>query len=246
MITESFDDKSGEIISPAKFENKIKCDVIIATFSYRILDFVVEKFNAEKVVEIDGLNFPYSIYTFKHKEKVFGLYKTLLGAPASASLLEEVAQIFDCKKVLVFGSAGALDKICQGKVVVPNFAVRDEGTSYHYAKAEDEIEIKNSKIVASFMEKQKIPFVVGKTWTTDGFYRETKNNAEKRKNSGCVAVDMECSALQAVANLKGLDLYYFFVIGDLLDAPEWVEDGLFQANHNFQNFEIALRLACEI
>ena len=57
---------------------------------------------------------------------------------------------------------------------------------------------------------------------------------------------MECSALQAVCDLRGIDLYYFFLSGDLLDAPEWDKEGLKEANHNFQNFEIALKLAEEL
>ena len=35
-------------------------------------------------------------------------------------------------------------------------------------------------------------------WTTDGLYRETKNNAAMRRAQGCIAGDMECAALQAV------------------------------------------------
>ena len=57
---------------------------------------------------------------------------------------------------------------------------------------------------------------------------------------------MECSAIQAMCDFRNLDLYYFFLSGDLLDSPEWVEDGLKEANHNYHNFEIALKLASEI
>ena len=96
------------------------------------------------------------------------------------------------------------------------------------------------------MQKYDIPFAKGKCWTTDAFYRETKNNIIKRQKDGCIAVDMECSAMQACANFRKLDLYYFFLSGDLLDSPEWVEKGLHEANHRFQNFDIALQLAEEL
>ena len=161
-------------------------------------------------------------------------------------MIEDVATMLDCNKFLIFGSAGTLDKNCYGKVIVPTFAYRDEGTSYHYAKPKDYIEIKNNKIVADFMSKNSIPYNSGKTWTTDAFYRETQNNLKKRKEDGCIAVDMECSALQAVCDFRGLDLYYFFLSGDLLDAPKWEKEGLSEANHNFHNFDIALHLACEL
>ena len=96
------------------------------------------------------------------------------------------------------------------------------------------------------MEKYNIPYKSGKCWTTDGFYRETENNLRKRQNDGCVAVDMECSAIQAFCNFRNLDLYYFFLSGDLLDGLEWDDSGLKQANHSFENFNIALRLAFEL
>jgi len=246
MLTSSYDESLKAIINPPVRENVVKCDVVIATFSNQIEEYVVRKFKAKKVNEFSCVNGKFSIYVFKHQNKTFGFYRTLLGAPASVGMLEDVATMFDCKKFLIFGSAGTLDKSCYGKVVVPTFAYRDEGTSYHYAKAEEYIEIKNSNIVAGFMEKYSIPHKLGKTWTTDAFYRETERNFIKRKQDGCVVVDMECSAMQAVCNFRGLELYYFFLSGDLLDAPEWDENGLREANHNFQNFDIALHLACEI
>lgn len=32
---------------------------------------------------------------------------------------------------------------------------------------------------------------------------------------------MECTALQAMCDFRGVELYTFFTSGDLLDAPEW-------------------------
>lgn len=246
MITSSFDEHNQALINPKKSVNVVKCDVVILTFSNQIEDYVVNNFDVTKVNEFSCVNGTTPIYVFKYKSKLFGFYKTLLGAPASVGMLEEVSVMFDCNKFLVFGSAGILDKTCYGKVMVPTFAYRDEGTSYHYVKADDYIEIKNSKIVAEFMEKHNIPYKAGKTWTTDAFYRETKSNLEKRQEEGCISVDMECSAMQAVCDFRKLDLFYFFLSGDLLDAPEWDEAELNGANHNFQNFDIALRLASEI
>ena len=76
----------------------------------------------------------------------YAFYKTILGSPMTVGMLEDVAMMIECNKFLVFGSAGVLDKEkCMGKVVVPTYSCRDEGTSYHYAKADSYIEIKNYK-----------------------------------------------------------------------------------------------------
>ena len=69
-------------------------------------------------------------------------------------------------------------------VMISAEAYRDEGTSYHYAPAADYITIRNADIVANFMRENGIPFVKGKTWTTDSFYRETINNFNKHKADG--------------------------------------------------------------
>ena len=76
--------------------------------------------------------------------------------------------------------------------MIPTEAYRDEGTSYHYIESADYI--KKLSIVAEFFESKKLPYILGKTWTTDSFYRETEGNIEKRKKDGCISVEMECSA----------------------------------------------------
>lgn len=247
MITDSFDNKSEAIINPKPSKKLVKCDICIATFSHEIEEYVVTNFKPKAVGFSKCVNGSYPIYIFKFKNIKIGFYKTMLGSPSSVGILEDVTHIFDTKKFLVFGSAGSLDKeICHNKVVVPTYAYRDEGTSYHYAKAKDYIKIKNAKIVEKFMKENKIPYVAGRVWTTDAFYRETKNNFMKRKQEGCVAVEMECSALQAVCDFRDKELYYFLVSGDLLDAPKWEDGKLKEANHNIENFHIALKLAQEL
>ena len=94
--------------------------------------------------------------------------------------------------------------------MVPDEAYRDEGTSYHYAEASDYIRIKNTDKVVAFMEEYGLPYIVGKTWTTDAVHRETREIFEKRKAAGCISVEMECSAVQAMCNFRGLEPYFFF------------------------------------
>ena len=41
------------------------------------------------------------------------------------------------------------------------------------------------------------------TWSTDGFFRETRGKVAYRKGEGCSVVEMECSALAACAAFRG-------------------------------------------
>ncbi len=251
MIINSFDNKSESKINPKYGEDRWKCDVCIITFSYVIEQYVLSKFNPQKIGEISVVTAPIPVYKFEYKSKTIVFYKTYMGASAAVGCLEDVMQLIDVKKIVVFGGSGCLDKeIARGKVIVPTFAYRDEGTSYHYAMPKDYIKIKNSDAVANFMLNHNIPYIEGKTWTTDSFYRETINNMNARKAEGCISVEMECSAFQAVCDFRNLDLFFFLTSGDLLDAPEWdtrrVENDLSGTQHDSFHFDIALELACEI
>ncbi len=248
MITHSFDNKTEAIIKPPVMENPPVFEACILTFSYIIEEYVLNNFKCRETSILDTAGGKIPVYLFEHNGKTFAFSKTGIGAPLSVGIVEEALVGMNCKKLIVFGGAGCLDKeIAHGKVMVPTEAYRDEGTSYHYKEASDYITIKNSPVVAEFMKKARIPYVLGKTWTTDAFYRETQGNFQKRKDDGCISVEMESSALQAVCDFRGIEFYTFFTSGDLLDAPEWdtrtVPGEYKGTQHDTRHFHIALELA---
>jgi purine-nucleoside phosphorylase len=63
--------------------------------------------------------------------------------------------------------------------------------------------------------------VTGKVWTTDAPYRETRNKVLKRKEEGCLCVDMECSAITALAQFRNKEIFQFFYAADNLDSAKW-------------------------
>ena len=248
MITDSFDNNSPAKINVSVNEDAVRADAVIFTFSHVIEDYVVSNYPCEKVGELKMAHGSSPVYVMERNGKKIGFYRTWVGAPACAATVEELPTVLKTDKIIHFGGAGCLNKeIARGKVMIPTEAYRDEGTSYHYAPASDYIKIRNADKVAAFMKRNGIPCVLGKTWTTDAFYRETLMNFEKRKADGCISVEMEGSAVQAVCDLRGWDVYMFFTGGDLLDAPEWTmrkEKGQIKhTQHDSGHFEIALALA---
>lgn len=248
MIIDSFDNKSEAKINPKVNENAYKLDVCILTFSNIIEEYVLNNYNCEKIGEIKDAADIRAIYKIDYKGKKIGFFKTYVGAPSCVGSIETSTSQIKTNKFIIFGGAGCLNKeIAHGKVMVPTEAYRDEGTSYHYAEASDYINIKNHNIVSEFMRINEIPFIEGKTWTTDAFYRETLNNFERRKNDGCISVEMECSAVQALCNFRNLEFYTFFTSGDLLDSPKWDErrknGELEGTQHDSTHFDIAIELA---
>ena len=248
MITDSFDNASPAIISPKAKENRPKADVCIITFSYEIENYAVENYADGRIATLVCATGKTPVYEIRRSGRRIAFYKTYVGAPITVGLAEDAAADLDCRKFLLFGGAGCLNKeIAHGRVMIPTAAYRDEGTSYHYAPAADYIAVPNAPVVADFMKQNGIPFVLGRTWTTDAFYRETRSNFEKRKAEGCISVEMECAGLQAMCDFRGLELYAFFTSGDLLDAPEWDQrhkkGEKAGTQHDVGHFEIALALA---
>ncbi len=248
MIIHSFDPNSEEIIKIWRNGDAPKADVCIVTFSCRILDYVLDNYDCRELGKLYSSNGATPVYAFESGGKTIAVYMSPVGAPACVADIEDVLSVVNTDKFVVFGGAGCLNKdIARGKVMVPDRAYRDEGTSYHYAPSSDYISIKNTDVVTKFMQSAGLPYVTGGTWTTDAFHRETRGNFEKRKAEGCISVEMECAAVQAMCDFRGLDAYFFFTSGDLLDAPQW--DARIKAGerkgtqHDSGHFDIALELA---
>ena len=152
------------------------------------------------------------------------------------------------ENIFVCGECGVLDgAIEDARLIIPTAAVRDEGTSYHYLPPSDEIEMdsRSVSLIEEVFREKGLQYIKGKLWTTDAPYRETTEKMERRKAGGCIAVDMECSALAAFARLRGIRHAQFVYAADNLDAEEWEQRGLTvrPVEDKARIFEIALECA---
>jgi uridine phosphorylase len=150
-----------------------------------------------------------------------------VGAPLAAGWLEELIA-HGGRAFVAAGGAGALvPALTLGHVVVPTAAVRDEGTSYHYLPAAREVAPTDDAIAAivATLDRHDVPHVAGKTWTTDGFYRETRAKAERRVAEGCITVEMEAAAFFAVARFRDVSFGQMLYAGDDLSGPVWDSRG---------------------
>jgi uridine phosphorylase len=221
---ETFDSTSEEILKPRHMVKKVEGfpEIVIVTFGKKMLDTLINNNKPEIISAVQaGMEIP--IYKIEYKGKNIASYLTWLGAPATVSILEEVI-VKGGRKILLFGAAGSLDKdITDGQIVIPTYAWRDEGTSYHYipAQAGDFIEVKTAKRLSEIMTALGIPIIEGKTWTTDAIYRETRTNMELRKKAGCITVEMECASVMAMAQFRKVDIFQFLYTADNLDCKEW-------------------------
>ncbi len=157
-----------------------------------------------KVSEFISMTKRYPIYVTKYKGEEITLCEAPVGSSASAQILDWLIG-YGVREIISAGSCGALEYFPEGTFLVPKKALRDEGTSYHYAPPSRYIEI--SKLARKTIEETILEHGMNYqevvTWSTDGFFRETKEKVEYRKNEGCSVVEMECSALAACASFRG-------------------------------------------
>lgn len=230
MILEEFDECITSTFDPYEVENVIPNfpKIGITCFSKKLMDRYVEIFNGEKIAEISNANGRVPVYKIVYKDVEIALFMSRVGAPACTVAYEEVLAM-GLEKLIMFGTCGVLDRnIDDLAIIIPSSAIRDEGTSYHYMKASEEITV-NEKYVSEFIDilsANNISYVKGKVWTTDAPYRETRAKVLKRKEQGCICVDMECSAMNAVAKFRNKDLFQFFYAADNLDSAKWDQRSL--------------------
>ena len=162
------------------------------------------------------------VFEIEFERRRLAFFHPGVGASLCVGLLEEVIAL-GCRKFIVCGGAGVLDgNLSVGQIIVPSSAIRDEGTSYHYLPADREVRPGSGAVAAieRTLAAAGHRYVLGKTWTTDAFYRETRAKVELRVSEGCITVEMEAAAFFAVAQFRDVELAQILYAGDDMSG-EW-------------------------
>ena len=232
-------------------KNIVLPKVAVGVFSRHLFKDVIEKFNCNEVGYISGGNLEKNVYILNYKGKELTFFMAGVSGPWISADIEELhAQ--GVEKFIIFGNCGVLDSNIEDcSIIIPTKAFRDEGTSYHYVEESDTIEL-NLKYVDKFLEILKeynFEYTKGYTWTTDAFYRETREKINYFKGKGAVCVEMEGSVIAAVCKRLELDYFTFYYAGDNLDSAEWDErslSGLANIDKKKEVMLLALELAIKI
>lgn len=139
--------------------------------------------------------------TFTLAGRFVGIIGCAVGAPFAVLVAEELFAC-GCRFLLSLTSSGQITPMgAPPYFIIIDRALRDEGTSYHYAapgvyaaadpalvgKAADALRGANQSVF------------VGPTWTTDAPFRETAEAIEAARSEGILAVEMEAAALYTFA-----------------------------------------------
>ena len=172
-------------------------------------DIVRALHRAGKAQRFDGWPcYHTTLQTFTLAEKTVGILGGVVGAPFAVLIAEQLFAS-GCRFLLSLTSAGQI--VAAGPppyFVIIDRALRDEGTSYHYAAASDYGEA-DPRLVAMAVEAlraENLHAVVGASWTTDAPFRETAEAIEAAHVKGVLAVEMESAALYTFARATGANV----------------------------------------
>lgn len=207
-----------------------------------ILSFI-EKHKGTFVVKHKTVSKSYDMYVFKYKGEEIVLCQVGVGAPIAAQILDWLVG-HGVKKVVVGGSCGVLTEVEEGTFMIPIKALRDEGTSFKYIAPSRYIDLdKNAaRSIEKTFTRLGLKYQECFTWTTDSMYRETADMIAYRKAEGCETVDMECSALAAVAKFRNIKYGQILFSADSLANIEKYDARAFGRSSHEEVLELCLEV----
>ena len=175
-----------------------------------------------------------------HKGVPITFCQAPLGGAGAVQVMEQLIK-GGAKKIIAAGCCGSLVEDTEGDYFIPTSALRQEGTSYHYLPPSREVKLDEKAVEAieRVLIKNNRLYRKCKTWTTDGFYRETKEMILYRKEEGCSVVEMECASMVACAKMRNVVFGQFLFTADSL-ADIDSHDG---RNWGNEHFAYAMTLA---
>ena len=214
---------------------------------YAFLEDEIERFaktvGAKQVASFVSATKTYPVYVMEHQGEEICLAQAPVGSAPAAQFMDWLIG-YGVEKIISTGTCGVLTNIEENAFLVPVRALRDEGASYHYAPPSRymDVHVQAISAIEQVLEQLGVPYEEVMTWSTDGFYRETAEKVAYRKEEGCAVVEMECAALAAVAQLRGV------VWGELLFTADSLADldNYDQRDWGAEAFDKALGICLEI
>ncbi len=222
-----FDSEKEALINPYMLEKKygkLSGNRLVITFFRDAVKLLTEEGKLEEHLTISGEN---DLVLYKFTDSDTYLMPGIIGCPACGGYLDELTGL-GIEKVMFCGGGGVLDKnIGVGELLIVEGAIRDEGFSYHYAPPSRVIETQADvrETMRGYLDKNGLPYIEGLVWTTDAFYRETKEKIALRRSEGAKIVEMEQAGCIAVSAFRGIKYGAVIYGGDDVSGDTWDKRG---------------------
>ena len=200
-----FDTDASAIIEPthSNYDLRLPKKAVFAFLRDRI-DIYAKEHGAGQVGEFKSATKIFPIYVTDYKGENICICQAPVGAAPATQMLDFLIG-YGAKEIISAGSCGALSDIPENTFLIPYRSLRDEGTSYHYMAPSRFVDTDKKALnaIKKALTQHRLKYREVVTWSTDGFFRETRAKVEYRRSEGCETVEMECSALAACAKFRG-------------------------------------------
>lgn len=182
-----------------------------------------------------------TMYALKLEGVKCGIIARTIGGPY-ATLIAEQLHAAGARLIVGLTSAGRIaPELPLPSLVVANRAIRDEGTSYHYVRTEDEVccPSRIASPIAEALSAAGFTVRTGTVWTTDAPYRETQSEIARWARAGALAVEMQAASLFAFAMARRANVAVVARVSNAIDY----EGSQFDTGSNQQGLEILRAVA---
>ncbi len=244
----NFDKDRSAVLNPDMFHTKVEGfpKTCVSFFSQKLMYEFTQIYKPEVIENVTNTTLDTPIYRTYVDGVDVAVVQAMVGAPACVANFEEVISL-GVENIVLIGCCGCLDSSLEDySIIIPTSAIRDEGTSYHYAAPSDEVELDPGAVAAVEKVIKDIGFKYskGKTWTTDALFRETKNKVERRKSQGAITVDMECSAMAVMCAFRGVNFAQLFYAADNLGDDVYELRSFTNSNMSKETKMIPIGIKC--
>ncbi len=219
-----FDNAPEAILEPKRIIKPIDAPKhAVACFFQDVITKLSQQHKAHVIKHLKSEIGNHPVFEIEVEGRRLAVFHPGVGAPLAVGMLEEVIAL-GCSKFIACGGAGVLDgNLAVGHIIVPDNAIRDEGTSYHYLAPGREVSASPAGVAAieKVLQAHHCEYIVGKTWTTDALYRETSTKVQRRRDEGCITVEMEAASFFAVAQFRDVTFAQLLYSGDDVSSEKW-------------------------
>ncbi len=235
-----YDTEQTAVIMPGHHSDFVFPSRAVMLFMEPEIDDFVAENECEVIGKFVSVTKDFYVYKTQMNHVEIAFVQAPLGGAGAVQIMEQLIA-GGVTKIIAAGCCGALAEDTEGSFFIPTAALRQEGTSYQYLPPSREIELDDRPIEAlcKTLDSAGLHYKKCRTWTTDGFYRETKEMVQYRKSEGYSVVEMECASMAACAKLRGV------LFGQLLFTADSLADVEAHDIRNWGNdyFAAAMRLA---
>lgn len=182
-------------------------------------------------------------YTGYYKGKRVSVMGSGMGIPSMGLYSYELFKFYDVQKIIRIGSCGALFKDIKLKdKILVDYSYSD--STYAYVQNGSKEDFISSSIyltdkIARVALEKGVNIIRGNIYTTDVFYKDSKEDIELLKKYNCLASEMEAFALFHNAQLFNKEASCLLTVMNYLDTKEEI-DPIISEKHLIEMIELAL------